>query len=337
MSLGLLPRLGAPRAADPGGGDVALRFEQVSYRYRTHLALDGLQLQVARGETLALLGHNGAGKSTTISLVLGLLRPQHGTVQVLGTSPARALAQGRVGAMLQTGLGSGLPPGVTVAATLRLVRRLYRRPAPFDLTVERARIGSLLGRQTHQLSGGEAQRVRFAIAIAGDPELVFLDEPTAAMDVEGRRSFWRMIRQFGQEGRTIVFATHHLQEADDTADRVAVVDRGRVIADGPAGALKAAVGARWVRFVCERPDADRFAHLDGVAEVEVRGRGVALTSLDADATVRALVRSGITFDGLEVAGACLEEAFVALTRRDRVDEPLRPLAAGPGNAADGVG
>ena len=327
MSLGLLPRLGTARSAGQSAAacGTALRFDQVSYRYGSPLALDDLQLHVARGETLALLGRNGAGKSTTISLVLGLLRPQQGRVEVLGTRPARALAQGRVGAMLQTGLGSGLPPGVTGEATARLVRRLYRRPAPFDLTVERARIGSLLGRQTHQLSGGEAQRVRFAIAIAGDPELVFLDEPTAAMDVEGRRSFWRMIRQFGKEGRTIVFATHHLQEADDTADRVVVIDHGRVVADGPGATLKAAVAARWVRFVCDRPDAARLEQLDGVAEVEVRGRGVSLTSLDADATVRALVGSGVSFDDLEVTGACLEEAFIALTRRDRVDEPLRPV------------
>ena len=192
----------------------ALRFRAVTHRYGTHIALDDLTLEVARGETLALLGPNGAGKSTTISLLLGLIRAQHGTVEVLGTTPHKALSDGRVAAMLQTGLGSGLPPGVSVAATLRLVHKLYRRPAPFDLTVERADIGQLLNRQTHALSGGEAQRVRFAIAIAGDPELVFLDEPTAAMDVEGRRSFWRMIRHFGEEGRTVVFATHHLQEAD---------------------------------------------------------------------------------------------------------------------------
>jgi len=294
----------------------ALRFEGVSHRYGSHVALDGLSFEVARGETLALLGPNGAGKSTAISLLLGLLCAHEGTVEVLGTSPRAAVADGRVGAMLQTGAGSGLPPGVRVDATLRLVRRLYRHPAPFDVTVERAGIGQLLARQNQRLSGGQAQRVRFAIAMAGDPEVVFLDEPTAAMDVAGRRSFWQMIRQFGAEGRTTVFATHHLQEADRIADRVVVMNRGRVVADGSGAALKAAVAARRLRFVCRDPDEKLLDSMEGVTDVEVRGKGVVLGSLDSDATVRALVRRGVDFDDLEVTGAGLEEAFVALTEHD---------------------
>jgi ABC-2 type transport system ATP-binding protein len=285
-------------------------------RYGKHVALDHLDLQVAPGETVALLGPNGAGKSTTISLLLGLMRPNAGLVEVLGTSARQAVAQGRVGAMLQTGSGSGLPPGVRVSSALQLVRRLYRDPAPFDLTVERAGIADLLGRQTHRLSGGQAQRVRFAVAIAGDPELVFLDEPTAAMDVDSRRSFWRMMRQFGAEGRTIVFATHHLQEADVIADRVVVINRGRVVANGPGATLKAAVATRQVRFVTDDPDEVFLDQLDGVTDVVVRGVGVTLNSLDADATVRALVHHGVEFSDLEVTGAGLEDAFVALTERD---------------------
>jgi ABC-2 type transport system ATP-binding protein len=222
--------------------------------------------------------------------------------------------------MLQTGSGSGLPPGVRVDTTLRMVRRLYKRPAPFDVIVERAGIGSLLSRQTSRLSGGEAQRVHFAIAIAGDPELVFLDEPTAAMDVDGRRSFWKMIRQFGREGRTIVFATHHLQEADQIADRVVVVNHGRVVANGPGATLKAAVTARRLRFVCADPDEKVLDELEGVTDVEIRGRGVTLDSLDADATVRALVQHKIDFSDLEVTGAGLEDAFVALTRRPNLGD-----------------
>ena len=183
--------------------------------------------------------------------------------------------------------------------------------------MDRAGIGPFLSRQAHRLSGGEAQRVRFAIAIAGDPELVFLDEPTAAMDVEGRRSFWRMIREFGDEGRTIVFATHHLQEADEIADRVVVVNHGRVVANGPGAMLKAAVAARRVRFACPYPDEWVLDALEGVTDVEVRGTCVTLDSLDADATVRALVARRIAFSDLEVTGAGLEEAFVALTGRHR--------------------
>jgi ABC-2 type transport system ATP-binding protein len=218
--------------------------------------------------------------------------------------------------MLQTGSGSGLPSGVRVGAALQLARRLYPRPAPFDVTVQRAGVGGLLDRQTHRLSGGQVQSVRFAIAIAGDPELVFLDEPTSAMDVSARRSFWKMIAQFSREGRTVLFATHHLHEADQIADRVVVVNHGRVVADGPGATLKAAVASRQVRFVCEHPDPARLDQLEGVTDVEVHGKGVTLASLDADATVRALVRHHITFTDLEVTGAALEDAFLALTEDD---------------------
>ncbi len=300
----LSPSSGAGSQGDGSPeGDVALRFDGVVRRYGRRLALDHLDIHVRRGETLALLGPNGAGKSTTISLLLGLLKPHEGTVEVLGTTPRNAVSQGRVGAMLQTGSGSGLPPGVRVSEALALVRRLYRRPAPFETTVERAGIGALLGSRTNQLSGGEAQRVRFALAIAGDPELVFLDEPTVAMDVDGRRTFWRMMRQFGQEGRTIVFATHHLEEADQIADRVIVINHGRVVADGPGATLKAAVAARHLRFVVSKPEPERYDRLEGVTDVEICGFGVTLVSLDADATARDLVRSNVAFRDLEVTGA----------------------------------
>jgi len=286
-------------------------------RYGRHLAVDHLDIEVQPGETVALLGPNGAGKSTTISLLLGLLRPHEGNVEVLGTTARQAVAQGRVGAMLQTGTGSGLPPGVRVSEALELVRRLYARPASFENTVAHADIGSLLGCRTNALSGGEAQRVRFALAIAGDPELVFLDEPTVAMDVEGRRTFWRMMRQFGEEGRTILFATHHLEEADQIADRVIVINHGRVVADGPGATLKAAVTARRLRFVVTNPEPDRYDRLEGVTDVKVNGTGVTLISLDADATARDLVRSNVEFRDLEVTGACLEDAFVLLTEHER--------------------
>jgi ABC-2 type transport system ATP-binding protein len=300
-----------PPAATADGP--ALRYEDVSVRYGQHVALDRLDLEVQRGETLALLGPNGAGKSTAIAVLLGLLRPQSGEVQVAGTTPRRAVAQGLVGAMLQSGSGSGLPPGVRVDEALRLVKRLYRRPAPFDLTVERADIGPLLRRRTDHLSGGEVQRVRFALAIAGDPEVVFLDEPTSAMDVESRRSFWQMMRELGRLGRTTVFATHHLAEADEIADRVVVLNHGQVVADGPGATLKAAVASRRLRFVVDCPDRPALDRLEGVTDVDVRGTTVAIDSLDADATLRALVHEGVAFRDLEVTGAGLEQAFMALT------------------------
>ena len=312
----------APAASPPGP---AFRFEAVSHAYGAHVALDRLTLEVPRGETVALLGPNGAGKSTSISLLLGLQHAGDGTVEVLSTTPRRAVSQGRVGAMLQTGAGTGLPPGIRVSALVRLVRRLYRHAAPFADTVERAGIGPLLDRQTHQLSGGQVQRVRFAIAIAGDPELVFLDEPTAAMDVEGRRAFWDMIRQFGHEGRTVVLATHHLQEADQIADRVVVVNHGRVVANGPGATLKAAVAARRLRFLCARPDEALLNSLEGVTDVLAQGACVTVDSLDADATVRALVQRGVDFRELEVTGPDLEDAFLTLTRHARASATRQAL------------
>ncbi|HET9733466.1 MAG TPA: ABC transporter ATP-binding protein [Acidimicrobiales bacterium] len=296
----------------PGSGTV-LRFENVSHCYGARRALSGLSLMAARGETVALLGPNGAGKSTTISLMLGLLRVQAGTVEICGMSPRRAIAQGRVGAMLQTGTGSGLPPGMRVDATLRMVTNLYRHPALLDDVVERAGISSLLGRRTDRLSGGEAQRVRFALAIAGAPELVFLDEPTAAMDATAQREFWRMIGRFAEEGRTTVFATHHLREADQVADRVVVVHHGTVVADGPGATLKAAVGTRRVSFSCEAPDLATLEALEGVTDVELGPDRVSLSSMDSDATLRDLVLHGVPFGQLDIAGADMEAAYFALT------------------------
>jgi ABC-2 type transport system ATP-binding protein len=291
----------------------ALRFDKVVHRYGALVALDQLDLEVARGETLALLGPNGAGKSTAISILLGLQRHQRGDVEVLGTDPRTAMRSGRVGAMLQVGGASGLPHGVKVGELVAMTARLYRAPAPVAQTIDRAGLVGLADRQTQRLSGGEVQRVRFALAIAGDPELIFLDEPTIAMDVEGRRSFWTMMRSFASEGRTVVFATHHLEEADAVADRIVVMRKGKVVANGPAATIKAAVRTRRVRFVAPGVDLLEVRELDGVDAASVRGTEVILDSLDADATIRALVASGMAFCDLEVTGADLEAAFVALT------------------------
>jgi ABC-2 type transport system ATP-binding protein len=321
--------LGGPTPPGPADGEPALRFCGVVHRYRTLVALDHLDLEVARGETVALLGPNGAGKSTAISILLGLQCPQEGWVSVLGTDPRTVMASGRVGAMLQTGGGSGLPHGVKVGELVAMTSRLYRRPAPVERTLQRAGLAQLADRQTQRLSGGQSQRVRFALAIAGDPELVFLDEPTVAMDVEGRRSFWAMMRGFAGEGRTVVFATHHLDEADAVADRIVVMRKGTVVANGAASAIKAAVPARRVRFVAAGMDPARLRELDGVDAACVRGTEVVLDTLDADATVRALVASGVPFSDIEVTGADLEQAFVALTSdladARTVDDAVDPL------------
>jgi ABC-2 type transport system ATP-binding protein len=277
--------------------------------YGPTVALAGLDLHVAAGETVALLGPNGAGKTTTIGLLLGLLSPGRGQVQAYGRAPSQAVAGGLVGAMLQD---AGLMPGVRVGELLIMVRGLYPRPLPLDELVGIAGLGPLLGRRADRLSGGQAQRVRFATAIAGDPLLLVLDEPTAAMDVQARRNFWTQIHRFAGRGRTVLFATHYLHEADDAADRVVVLAGGRKVADGPPAAIKAAFGDQQVRFTLVQGSPARLAALDGVRAVERGHARVTLHTSDTDATVTALVRSGLAWSGLEVGGPDLETSFLRL-------------------------
>jgi ABC-2 type transport system ATP-binding protein len=291
----------------------AVTFDGVGRRFGATLALDGVSLAIDRGETVALLGPNGAGKSTAIGIMLGLLEPSTGSAQTLGLDPRDAVRSGRVGAMLQT---AGLPAAARVGELVDLARALYPDPSPRDAILERAGLTGLVGRRAETLSGGEAQRVRFALAIAGDPDLVFLDEPTVAMDVESRRAFWGDMRRFAEEGRTVLFATHYLDEADHVADRILVLDRGRVVGDGSPAELKATVSERTVRFAWPAAPADadtRLRALSGVIGVDRHGEDVALLSRDADETVRALVGGAIAFRHLEVAGADLDTAFLALT------------------------
>jgi len=277
--------------------------------YGSTVALAGLDLHVAAGETVALLGPNGAGKTTTVGLLLGLLSPGRGQVQVYGRPPSRAVAGGRVGAMLQD---AGLMPGVRVGELITMVRGLYPRSLPLDQLVDLTDLGSLLGRRADRLSGGQAQRVRFAAAIAGDPLLLVLDEPTAAMDVQARRNFWRQIHGFAGRGRTVLFATHYLHEADDAADRVVVIAAGRKIADGPPAAIKAAFGDQQVRFTLAGGTPALLAALDGVRAVDRDHSRVILHSTDPDSTVRSLAGSGLAWPGLEVGGMDLETSFLRL-------------------------
>ncbi|HEX5467015.1 MAG TPA: ABC transporter ATP-binding protein [Candidatus Limnocylindrales bacterium] len=301
----------APWATKP---TMAVSFTGVTKRYGAVTALSDLELQLGAGSTVALLGPNGAGKSTAIGLMLGLLHPDAGTVTVLGQSPASAVSAGRVGGMLQE---SGLPVGVTVAELVDFVRSLYPHPLSRADVLAQAGLADLAARQVERLSGGETQRVRFALAVAGDPDLVFLDEPTVAMDVETRQAFWRDIRGFAAAGRTVLFATHYLEEADQVADRIVVLDHGRTVADGTPSALKAMAAGRVVRFTL--PSADSAAQraalraLPGVTEVAIHGDDVTLRSADADATVRAAFAADLPLRDLEVTGLDLEAAFLALT------------------------
>ena len=310
--------------AEQPADDGAVAFRQVTKRYGEVTALDRVDLQILRAETVALLGPNGAGKSTAIGLMLGLLDPTNGTVRTLGLAPREAVADGRVGAMLQS---SGLPTAAHVDEFLEFVRRLYRRPLALSSIVQRAGLGGLERRAIETLSGGELQRLRFGLAIAGDPDLLFLDEPTVGMDVETRRAFWTDMRAYGEQGRTVLFATHYLEEADAIADRIIVLNHGRVIADGTPRSIKERVTTRTVTLhhaerLGSRSRIDRGD--PGRPAVARLGDQVRITTTDADTVVRSLVELGLTLRDLEVRGAALEDAFVALTSDDesgRIDLP----------------
>ncbi len=294
-----------------------VRLAGLTKTYGPTRAVEHLDLDIAPGEVVALLGPNGAGKSTTIDMLLGLTRPDSGTVSLFGGTPRQACAAGRVGAMLQSG---GLPPELTVRALLDLLRGLYPAPLPTDDALRRARIGDLADRRTDRLSGGQRQRVRFACAVLPDPDLLVLDEPTAAMDVESRIAFWAAMREWAGTGRTVLFATHYLEEADDFADRVVVLRGGRVVADGSGAQVKALAGGRIVS--CTLPDARGVEILAGVSSVERRGDRISLQCKDSDAALRALLAAFPAAHDVEVSGAGLEQAFLALTGSDPEAAPI---------------
>jgi ABC-2 type transport system ATP-binding protein len=273
-------------------------------------AVDGIDLTVAPGEVVALLGPNGAGKTTTIELLLGLSRPDAGIVAVYGLDPVAAVRSGRVGAMLQSG---GLLHDLKVRETVALVAAMHAQPLAVDAALELAGIADLAGRKVESLSGGQRQRVLFALAVVPDPSLVVLDEPTVAMDVESRRAFWASMRALTDGGRSVLFATHYLEEADQNADRIVLMAAGRVVADGPATEIKATVDVRRIRATLPDADPDVLLRLPGVSSVQQHGGTVTLTCEDADAALRALVAAEPAARDFEVTGTGLEDAFLALT------------------------
>ncbi|MFE5486968.1 ABC transporter ATP-binding protein [Streptomyces sp. NPDC056527] len=291
--------------------DPAVVFEAATKTYGGVPAVDGIDLTVRRGETVALLGRNGAGKSTTIALLLGLDEPDGGRVSLFGGAPARAVEAGRVGAMLQEGRPV---PRVTVRELVSFVARTYPAPLPVAEALALAGLTELAGRRVDRLSGGQVQRVRFAVALAGSPELIVLDEPTAALDVEARQAFWESMRGYARRGNTVLFSTHYLEEADAHADRIVVLDSGRVVADGTSEQLKRAAGGSLVSFDLAGGPTEGLTLLPGVTSVEIRGDRALLRTDDSDATVRALAAMD-AIRGLEVAAVSLDDAFLTLTRR----------------------
>ncbi len=288
----------------------AIEFATVSKSYGAVRAVHGLNLHIPVGETVALLGPNGAGKSTTINMLLGLALPDAGGIDVLGRPPLVAVKDGVVGAMLQEG---ELIPGLTVQELVDFVRGLYPEPLTLDEVMRLADLSEIAARRTDKLSGGQAQRVRFALAIAGQPRLLLLDEPTAAMDVASRRAFWASMRSYAAQGRTILFATHYLEEADGNADRIVVIDRGRVTADGTTAQIKATTASRTIRFTLGTQPPAGLDALPGVTGLDVRGDVATLRTDDQDETLHALYATDLRIRDLAVSGANLEEAFLNLT------------------------
>jgi ABC-2 type transport system ATP-binding protein len=273
-------------------------------------AVRGIDVSIAAGETVALLGPNGAGKSTTIDMILGLLEPDKGTVSVFGRSPSKAVDQGAVGAMLQTG---ALIKDLSVRELVTMIASLYPAPLGVQEVLELTGTGEFADQRTNKLSGGQTQRARCAVALVSNPELLVLDEPTAAMDVEGRHTFWATMRAFAARGKTVLFATHYLEEADVYADRAVLMAHGRIVADGPTNEIKAMVGTRTIRATLPDVQPDELARLPGVSSAERRGELATLSCTDSDAAIRALLSAYPGARDIEITAAGLEEAFLELT------------------------
>ena len=288
-----------------------MRVDGVTRRFGAVLAVDNLSLAVGHGETIALLGPNGAGKTTTISMLLGLSAPDSGSIEVFGSAPGSAAAHANVGAMLQDG---GMMPGVLVGELLAMVRSLYAAPLALDEVVEIAQLDGLEKRRVDRLSGGQSQRLRLAMALIGDPRLLILDEPTAAMDVETRRSFWHAMEGFTDRGRTILFSTHYLEEADISADRIVMMARGRVVADGTPLTIKDSVGLRVIRFSTAHAGMAGLDALPGaVSATQHTATASSCAAATPDSALRALVATRPDAHDIDVAGIALEDAFITIT------------------------
>jgi ABC-2 type transport system ATP-binding protein len=272
-------------------------------------AVRGIDVTITHGETVALLGPNGAGKTTTIDMVLGLVSPDSGSASVLGHTPREAVQQGLVGAMLQTG---SLIRNLTVRELITMLTSLYPQPMPVERVIELAGLEAVANHRTQKLSGGETQRVRFAVALASDPQLLILDEPTVAMDVEARRIFWTSMRAFAATGRTVIFATHYLEEADANADRVVLMAQGEIVADGSPTEIKGRVTRRHIRATLPAVSTDDLLTIAGVNDVERHGDSVTMTCSDSDGALRELLTRYPAASDIEVTGARLEDAFMQL-------------------------
>jgi ABC-2 type transport system ATP-binding protein len=282
----------------------------VNKSYGGVTALRDVDFQVRAGEVVALLGPNGAGKTTAVKLLLGLLQPNGGKVRVFGGDPVNPENRMRTGAMLQVGR---VPETLRVREHVDLFSSYYRKPMKIQEVLAVAGLEKLGGRKFGDLSGGQKQRVLFALAICGDPDLLFLDEPTVGLDVEARRMLWDEIRQFVRRGKTVLLTTHYLQEADALADRIAVINKGEIIAEGTPATIKAQTAGKRIRCITGLSMTE-LRQIRGVTEVKQDREAVELHTAKAETVLRELLSRDSELSGLEVMSAGLEEAFLALTR-----------------------
>ncbi|MDQ3417636.1 MAG: ABC transporter ATP-binding protein [Acidobacteriota bacterium] len=281
----------------------------VTKRFRGLTAVDGVDLRLEPGKVTALLGPNGAGKTTTVRLLLGLTRPTSGTVRLFGEDPTSPAARQRTGVMLQV---ANVPETLRVREHVHLFCSYYPSPLTVEATLAAAGISHLADRKYGELSSGQRQRVHFALAICGNPDLLCLDEPTVGLDVESRRAFWQEVRALVSRGRTILLTTHYLEEADALADRVVVMNQGAIVADGAPHEMKQLAASRRIRCATALT-VDRLQQMPGVASVRRDGATTELLTNDAERVTRDLLIADTSLSGLEVTGAGLEEAFLALT------------------------
>jgi ABC-2 type transport system ATP-binding protein len=294
-------------------GAPAVQLENVSKRYGEVLALDQVTLAIDPGEVVAMLGPNGAGKTTSMSLMLGTRKPTSGRARLFGLNPRDVKARSRIGVMLQE---SGVPGMLKVDELVGLFASYYPAPLTVSEAVAMAGLEEKSKSLVKDLSGGQRQRLYLALAVCGNPDVLFLDEPTVGMDVEGRRLFLQQIGEFAAKGRTVVLTTHYLEEADQLARRVIVVDRGHVIADSTPAEIKSRVAGKRITFNTSRPMGQSdFAGLPLNSQQVADGR-VRLLTNEPESVLRELFRRGIEMTQLEVAGADLEEAFVAMTHHE---------------------
>jgi ABC-2 type transport system ATP-binding protein len=291
-------------------GTVVASLQGVSKTYGTVHALKNVQLSIRAGELLALLGPNGAGKTTAVKLLLGLATPTAGQVSVFGGNPVQPEVRMRIGAMLQV---AKVPETLKVREHLDLFSSYYLNPTPMEEVVAAAGLEQIKDKKFGELSGGQRQRVLFALAICGNPDIVFLDEPTVGLDVEARRMLWEQIRKLVSRGKTILLTTHYLQEADALADRVVVINQGQVIAEGTPAEIKAQTSGKKIRCV-SRLAIEVVRAFPGVLEVKADREAIEITAKSAENVVRELLLRDATLSGLEVTSAGLEDAFLALTQ-----------------------